>query len=86
MGRLRSRIMSISSARRSETGEGKESRAQIVIPDGFEYTVADIGSGTSKNPGPCIVDIQDQVTPSSRTCTSAARHRSRDANGSAKRA
>ena len=39
---------------------GKESRAQIVIPDGFEYTVAEIGSGSSKTTGPVIVDIEDK--------------------------
>ncbi len=39
---------------------GKESRAQIVIPDGFEYTVAEIGSASSKTKGPVIVDIADK--------------------------
>jgi hypothetical protein len=31
---------------------GKEVRAQIVLPDGFEYEVADIGSGSSRTTGP----------------------------------
>lgn len=39
---------------------GKESRAQIVIPDGFEYTVAEIGSASSKTKGPVIVDIAEK--------------------------
>jgi len=39
---------------------GKESRAQIVIPDGFEYTVAEIGSASSKTQGPVLVDIADK--------------------------
>ena len=30
---------------------GEESRAQIVLPDGFEYAVADIGSGSSRTTG-----------------------------------
>jgi hypothetical protein len=39
---------------------GKESRAQIVIPDGFEYTVAEIGSASSKTQGPVLVDIAEK--------------------------
>jgi hypothetical protein len=39
---------------------GKEARAQIVIPDGFEYAVADIGSASSKTQGPVKVDITDK--------------------------
>lgn len=39
---------------------GKESRAQITIPDGFEYTVAEIGSASSKTQGPVLVDIADK--------------------------
>ncbi|MFL6740185.1 MAG: DUF1326 domain-containing protein, partial [Sphingomicrobium sp.] len=30
---------------------GAESRAQIVLPDGFEYEVADIGSASSRTTG-----------------------------------
>jgi hypothetical protein len=36
---------------------GQESRAQICLPDGFEYVVADIGSASSKSQGPVLVDI-----------------------------
>ena len=38
---------------------GKESRAQIVLPEGFEYTVADIGSGVSKTTGPVKMQTKD---------------------------
>ena len=38
---------------------GKESRAQIVMPEGFEYTVAEIGSASSKTKGPVQVDMKD---------------------------
>jgi hypothetical protein len=37
---------------------GAELRAQIVLPDGFEYEVADIGSGTSRTRGPVAVEIE----------------------------
>jgi hypothetical protein len=36
---------------------GAESRAQIVLPEGFEYAVAEIGSGTSKTTGPVQVNM-----------------------------
>jgi hypothetical protein len=39
---------------------GAESRAQIVLPDGFEYAVAEIGSGTSRTQGPVVVRIDDK--------------------------
>lgn len=39
---------------------GQETRAQIVLPDGFEYAVADIGSASSKTLGPVMVDISDK--------------------------
>jgi hypothetical protein len=40
---------------------GKESRAQIRIPDGFEYEVAEIGSGTSRTTGgPMEIDIREK--------------------------
>jgi hypothetical protein len=39
---------------------GAESRAQIVLPEGFEYEVAEIGSGTSRTTGPVVVQIQDK--------------------------
>ena len=38
---------------------GAESRAQIVLPDGFEYTVADIGSASSATTGPVKVALTD---------------------------
>jgi hypothetical protein len=38
---------------------GEESRAQIVLPAGFEYEVADIGSASSKAQGPVPVDLND---------------------------
>ena len=38
---------------------GEESRAQIVLPAGFEYEVADIGSASSKTTGPVQVAFRD---------------------------
>ena len=39
---------------------GEESRAQIVLPNGFEYAVADIGSASSRTTGgPMEVDFGD---------------------------
>ena len=38
---------------------GVEARAQIVLPAGFEYTVADIGSASSRTKGPVQVDLKD---------------------------
>lgn len=38
---------------------GEESRAQIVLPAGFEYEVADIGSASSRTRGPMTVDLAD---------------------------
>ncbi len=38
---------------------GAESRAQIVLPEGFEYTVAEIGSASSKTKGPVEVEMKD---------------------------
>jgi hypothetical protein len=39
---------------------GQESRAQIVLPDGFEYAVADIGSASSRTTGgPMQVEFSD---------------------------
>lgn len=38
---------------------GEESRAQIVLPAGFEYEVADIGSATSRTTGPMPLDMED---------------------------
>lgn len=39
---------------------GEESRAQIRLPDGFEYEVAEIGSGSSRTTGPVQVEIEDK--------------------------
>jgi hypothetical protein len=38
---------------------GVPSRAQIVLPEGFEYTVAEIGSASSKTTGPVKVEMKD---------------------------
>ena len=39
---------------------GREARAQIVLPEGFEYTVAEIGSGRSRTTGgPMSLDLKD---------------------------
>ncbi len=38
---------------------GAEARAQIVLPDGFEYAIADIGSATSRTQGPVQVTTTD---------------------------
>ena len=38
---------------------GAQTRAQIVLPGGFEYTVADIGSASSKTKGPVQVAMKD---------------------------
>lgn len=38
---------------------GAEARAQIVLPDGFEYAVADIGSASSRTEGPVQVEMKD---------------------------
>ena len=45
---------------------GAESRAQIVLPDGFEYEVAEIGSGASRTTGPVTVDIADKYAQFAR--------------------
>ena len=38
---------------------GEEERAQIVLPAGFEYEVADIGSASSRTTGPMPLDMKD---------------------------
>lgn len=38
---------------------GEQSRAQIVLPNGFEYAVAEIGSASSKTSGPLLVQTKD---------------------------
>jgi hypothetical protein len=37
----------------------EESRAQIVLPAGFEYEVADIGSASSRTTGPMTLELSD---------------------------
>jgi len=39
---------------------GADSRAQIVLPEGFEYEVAEIGSASSRTQGPVRVEIDDK--------------------------
>lgn len=39
---------------------GKPSRAQIVIPEGFEFTLAEIGSASSRTKGPVQVEISEK--------------------------
>jgi hypothetical protein len=39
---------------------GADSRAQIVLPDGFEYELAEIGSASSRTRGPVLVEIDDK--------------------------
>jgi hypothetical protein len=38
---------------------GEETRAQIVLPNGFEYAVAEIGSASSRTKGPVEVEMKD---------------------------
>ena len=38
---------------------GEEARAQIVLPDGFEYAVGEIASGSTTTTGPVQVEMQD---------------------------
>lgn len=39
---------------------GAVARAQIVLPEGFEYAVAEIGSASSRTTGPVEVNITDK--------------------------
>lgn len=39
---------------------GEETRAQIRLPNGFEYEVAEIGSATSRTTGPMTVEIDEK--------------------------
>jgi len=39
---------------------GEESRAQIVLPNGFEYSLAEIGSASSRTKGPVVVEIDSK--------------------------
>lgn len=38
---------------------GADARAQIVLPEGFEYAVAEIGSASSRTRGPVQVEMKD---------------------------
>lgn len=38
---------------------GEEHRARIDLPDGFEYTIAEMGSGCSRVGGPIAFDLAD---------------------------
>ncbi|SNS63664.1 hypothetical protein SAMN06295912_11115 [Sphingomonas laterariae] len=38
---------------------GAETRAQIVLPEGFEYAVAEIGSASSVTQGPVLMQTRD---------------------------
>ena len=38
---------------------GADSRAQIVLPNGFEYAVAEIGSASTRTSGPVRFDTKD---------------------------
>jgi hypothetical protein len=40
--------------------DGREIRARIDLPDGFEYELAEIGSGTSRSSGPVPVEIDSK--------------------------
>lgn len=39
---------------------GAETRAQIVLPAGFEYAVADIGSASTRTTGPMEISLTDK--------------------------
>jgi hypothetical protein len=45
---------------------GAETRAQIVLPDGFEYEVAEIGSASSRTGGPVLVEIDEKYAQFAR--------------------
>jgi hypothetical protein len=38
---------------------GKEFRGRIDLPNGFEYTLAEMGRGWSKTEGPIKLDLND---------------------------
>ena len=38
---------------------GAEHRARIELPNGFEYAVAEVASGTSRSEGPIALDLDD---------------------------
>lgn len=38
---------------------GADHRVRIDLPNGFEYAIAEIGSGTSRSEGPIALDLED---------------------------
>ena len=38
---------------------GAETRARIDLPDGFEYEIAEVGSGTTKTQGNIVLDLKN---------------------------
>lgn len=45
---------------------GAETRAQIVLPNGFEYEVAEVGSASSRTTGPVLVEIDEKYAQFAR--------------------
>jgi hypothetical protein len=45
---------------------GADTRAQIILPDGFEYELAEIGSASSRTGGPVLVRIDDKYAQFAR--------------------
>lgn len=43
-----------------------EIRARIVLPDGFEYEEAEVGSAASRTQGPVVVNIEDKYAQFAR--------------------
>ena len=54
---------------------GEDSRAQIVLPNGFEYTVAEIGSASSKTSGPGHGRNEGQLRPVRAAASQQSRRR-----------
>jgi len=51
-------VESIGSPIPNPFGEG-DSRSRINLPSGFEYTIAEVGTGTSKTTGAIALDLED---------------------------
>lgn len=45
---------------------GNEHRVRIDLPEGFEYTLAEIGSGRSKTEGPIALDLENSYAQFAR--------------------
>jgi hypothetical protein len=45
---------------------GAESRARIDLPDGFEYEIAEIGSGTGRSRGNVAIEVRDSYAQFAR--------------------